>query len=166
MKNYDEIIKILKEANHEYELATKNFERAQTRLSKAEQRVNEALEQADHFSSRLDIIEDAMDDIKDRHDYTVDEIFNKDFLSKHTDYDDCEEFFENSGLEPFQVVEYQKYPEIVNKVAATMTDFDTFDEFFKEAVLDFNLKNYGINEVPTFLRDGIDINMNNQKYNG
>ncbi|MBI0091985.1 hypothetical protein H3T37_06515 [Lactobacillus sp. M0345] len=104
------------------------------------------------------MMEGALDDIRDQHDYAVDEIFNKDFLSKHTDYDDCEEFFENSGLEPFQVVEYEKYPELVNEVAVRMTDFDTFDDFFKEAILELNLKNYGIDKIPSFLRDGFEIN--------
>ncbi|CAI2556246.1 hypothetical protein LAKU_24c00100 [Apilactobacillus kunkeei EFB6] len=157
MEDFQKIIDDFKRADHEYTLSVKNLKRAQKRKEKAEKEFFAFREKVDGMKSRLDILEDALDVMRDVQGYTVPDLFNPDFLRKHTSYDDCEEFFTNSGISPDQLVNFKKYPEIVNRAAKEMTDFDNFDDFLKEAILEYNLKNYGIVDIPDFIRDGTDI---------
>lgn len=158
MEDYELVVKKYKDAVHENELAIKNYDRAKKRLDKSNESVKKWKKEADQVTKKINIIKDAMDDMRPKQPYTIAELFNKDFLKKHTDYDDCEKFFGASGITPEQLADYKSYPKVMNKLAKEMTDFDTFDDFFKEALLMYNLSNYGIKEVPKFLRDGTELN--------
>ncbi len=123
----------------------------------SEESIFDLQKELDIFQNKLDVVESALDGMRDVQGYTVADLFNPGFLKKHTNYTDCDEFLEDSGITPDQLLNYQKYPEIANKIAKEMTDFDNFDDFVKEAVLEYNLKNHGINEIPDFVREGTDL---------
>lgn len=157
MDEFRDKIDRLNEANHEYELSIRNLKRAMKRKDKAEKVVLELQKEVDGVQNKLDVVENALDGMRDVQGYTIADLFNPDFLGKHTDYTDCDEFFGDSGITPDQLLHYQKYPKIANKIAKDMTDFDNFDDFVKEAVLEYNLKNHGINEIPDFVRNGTNL---------
>lgn len=157
MDEFRDTLNRFNEANHEYELSIRNLKRAIKRKDAAEKAVFELKKELDAVQNKTDVIENALDGMRDVHGYTIADLFNPSFLGKHTDYTDCDEFFGESGISPDQLLHYQKYPEIANKIAKNMTDFDNFDDFVKEAVLEYNLKNHGINEIPDFVRDGTNL---------
>lgn len=157
MDEFRDVLNRFNEANHEYELSIRNLKRALKRKDAAEKTVFELKKELDAVQNKVDVIENALDDMRDVKGYTIADLFNSEFLSKHTDYTDCDEFFGDSGITPDQLLNYQKYPEISDKIAKDMTDFDNFDDFIKEALLEYNLKNHGINEIPEFVRNGTDL---------
>lgn len=157
MDEFRETLNRFNDANHEYELSIRNLKRAIKRKDKAEKAVFELKKELDAVQNKADVIENALDGMRDVQGYTIADLFNPDFLGKHTEYTDCDEFFGDSGITPDQLLHYKQYPELVNKIAKDMTDFDNYDDFLKEAVLEYNLKNHGINEIPDFVRNGTDL---------
>lgn len=157
MEEYEDILKRYQKAVSDHKKAVANLKKAKKKVDETEKVALKAKEEINHVSAKIDVIEKALDDIRPVQPYTVSDIFNPDFLKQHTDYDDCDEFFSASGVSPQELLEFKKHPRIMNKLARKMTDFNTFDEFIREAVLVYRLKDYGITEVPNIVRDGTKI---------